>query len=507
MMALVGPASVVLGTEKSREEPSRHEIFYHVFVRSFRDSNGDRIGDLGGLKAGLGYIKQLGATTILLTPIQPSPFYHNYFATDFQHVAPEYGGDKAYFAFLRAAHACGLKVYIDLEFQYLAGGHPWLKSAWHHPNSPYRNWIPWDKNNPDTPAASPFGLHVGAADGQKYVITYAHLNNPATRSYFRRYLLHWADPHDDGSGRDGVDGYRIDHMMDDLDNMHIETNLFADFWTPLIAAVKARRPGFRFVAEQYDWGYGTDFLTRGHADMVFAFPLRTALTHLDKAEIVKAITATEAATPAGKNQVTFLENHDTDRYMSVVGNDIAKAKAGAAILMTLRGEPSIYYGQELGMRGKRGPDEPSDAPDIPRREAFRWHEDLEARGSAIWYKSLARTWTPRYNRSDDGVSVDGEMTQPDSLLNLYRALIRLRRERPELSEGAQSLVCPDASPILCVLRTEGAHQTLLLVNLSTTPASPELSAIAAGAALHPVIGQGDATQILAPYEVRILGTK
>ncbi|MEI6418051.1 MAG: alpha-amylase family glycosyl hydrolase [Sphingomonadales bacterium] len=492
---------------------ARSEIFYQVFVRSFRDSNGDRIGDLDGLRQGLGYIKRLGVTTILLTPVQPSPFYHSYFATDFEGVAAEYGGKQAWLAFLRAAHAQGLKVYMDLEFQYVAGGHQWLSSAWHNPASPYRDWLFWNEppgggadgaRNAD-PLASVFGLYAGSADGSSHVITPVNLENPATRAYFRDYLLRWADPHGDGSGRDGVDGYRIDHMMDDLDNMHRVTNLFDGFWTPLIAAVKARRPGFRFVGEQWDWGYGTDFLDRGHADMVFAFPLRDALNRLEKPAIVQQIEATERATPAGKRQVIFLENHDTDRFMTLLDGDMAKARAGAAIALMLKGEPLIYYGQELGMRGMKGPSESTDAPDIGRREAFRWQADLAAPESAIWYRALDRVWNRRSNRSQDGVSV-AEQRPQGSLLNWYRQLIGLRRSRPELSSGDQSLPCAPASPVLCVLRQQGGKRTLLLVNLSAAPAAPVLDAHVQTRGLRRLAGTGALRAPLAPYAVRIAGT-
>ncbi|MFS6692991.1 alpha-amylase family glycosyl hydrolase, partial [Staphylococcus aureus] len=98
----------------------------------------------------------------------------------------------------------------------------------------------------------------------------------------------------------------------------------------------------RILAEQADWGYGTDWLTRGHVDMVFAFPLRGALVSLDKKTIVKVLHDTDAATPAGKQQVLFLENHDVDRYMSEVHDDPAKARAGAAIELMLKGDPLIY---------------------------------------------------------------------------------------------------------------------------------------------------------------------
>lgn len=510
---VISAACLLLATTPAHAKPAAQpsgDIFYHVFVRSFRDSNGDRIGDLDGLTQELGYIQRLGVTTILLTPVQPSPFYHNYFATDFDGVAREYGGKRAWTDLLRAAHKRGLKVYMDLEFQYLAGGHPWLTSAWGHPNSPYRDRVFWDTASgapadKAPPIASPFGLYAGAADGKSYLITPVNLNAPGVRDYFRDYLLRWADPHGDGSGRDGVDGFRIDHMMDDLDNTHRNTNLFEGFWKPLMAALKARRPGLPFVGEQWDWGYGQDFLTRGDVDLVFAFPLRSALLSLNKADILKEIAATEAATPSGKRQVLFLENHDTDRTMSVLGEDPKKARAAAAILMMLKGSPLIYYGQELGMRGKRAPSENTDAPDIPRRQAFPWTADETAKGSAIWYRDLERIWRIRDHNGRDGRSLQAQDADPKSLLNWYRQLAKLRRTRPELSGGAQTFPCPAASPVLCLQRQEGSRRTLVLVNLSQAPAAPDLPKEATSG-LTRLAGQGDLSADLAPFEVRIAGT-
>src|SRR5690606_10148992 len=157
------------------------------------------------------------------------------------------------------------------------------------------------------------------------------MNKPVVRDYFMRTLLWWADPHGDGSGRDGADGFRIDHMMDDLDHKGLATDLFASFWKPIFDALRERRPGFRLMAEQADWGFGIDWLVRGHADLVFAFPLRSAIGKLDKGEIVKALRETERLTPAGKSQMVFIENHDTDRSMSLFGGHQAKGRARAAI--------------------------------------------------------------------------------------------------------------------------------------------------------------------------------
>jgi glycosidase len=490
------------------ESPGADEIFYHVFVRSFRDADGDQIGDLHGLREGLDYIEKLGVTAILLTPVQPSPFYHNYFATSFSDVAAEYGGTRAWFDFVRAAHRRGLKIYMDVEFQYVAGGHPWLESAWHHPSSPYRQWLRWNDSAASSatqadPLASPFGLFAGAADGSRHAIAFVDLNHAAARQYFQNYLLYWADPAGDGSGVDGVDGYRIDHMMDDLDHLHVVSQLFSNFWTPTIDAVKARRPNLRFLAEQSDWGYGADCLIEGAADSAFAFPLHDALITLQKDAILREVVATTAVTPPGKRQVLFLENHDTDRFMTRVGDDSAKARAGAAILLMLAGDPSVYYGQELGMRGQKGPAEDSDAPDIPRREAFRWKADLETAGSAIWYRSLERVWKARANRSNDGVSEEEEADDPRSLLSWYRQLIAIRRQRSEIRSGAQSFPCAAASAVLCILRSAGAERTLLLVNLSNESAVAEPQALNSPADYQLVVGEGVLTAPLRPYEVRI----
>jgi glycosidase len=486
------------------------EVFYQIFERSFRDSNGDRIGDLKGLTGKLDYLKQLGITSILLTPLQPSPYYHNYFATDFKAIEPAYGTMDDYFAFVRASHARGLKVYRDEEFQYVAEGHPWWRDSIGKPHSEYADYLLW--RDPQHRVTEPFLDRAtwDGYDGRHIGIAMVDLNQPVVKHYFQNLLLFWADPHGDGSGRDGVDGFRIDHMMDDLDDKGLDKNLFADFWTPLFHALKARRPELRILAEQAGWGYGEEWLTRGNADMVFAFPLRGALVQLDKHAIVKALRATAAATPAGKDQVIMLENHDIDRFMSLVDGDPAKARAGAAIALMLKGEPLIYYGQELGMRGRPLKNVPvSDAIQIPMREAFRWKADLAAPGSATWYEGQQRWWTERFNRSNDGVSLEEEQARPDSLYHWYRKLLALRRARPELREGSQRILCDDASAVLCILREDGARRTLLITNLGDTDAQPALDPALLGASWSDLLGGGSAQSVdatLHPTQVRILGT-
>ncbi|WP_426700857.1 alpha-amylase family glycosyl hydrolase [Rhodanobacter sp. Col0626] len=511
VIALLGSAALpALAVDAPPRAKPADEVFYQIFERSFADSNGDHIGDLKGLTGKLDYLKQLGITSILLTPLQPSPYYHNYFATEFKAIEPAYGSMDDYFAFVRAAHARGLKVYLDEEFQYVAEGHPWRRDSIGKPHATYADYLLW--RDPQHRVAEPFLDHAtwDGYDGRHIGIAMVDLNQPAVKRYFLHLLLFWADPHGDGSGRDGVDGFRIDHMMDDLDDKGLDKNLFADFWTPLFRALKARRPELRILAEQAGWGYGDAWLTRGHADLVFAFPLRGALAQLDKHAIVKTLRATAAATPAGKDQVIMLENHDIDRFMSLVDGNPAKARVGAAIALMLKGEPLIYYGQELGMRGRPLKNVPvSDAVQIPMREAFRWKADLAAPGSATWYQGPQRWWTERFNRSNDGVSLEEEQAQPGSLYHWYRKLLALRRARPELREGSQRILCDDASAVLCILREDGPRRTLLIANLGDTEARPVLDpALLGDASWFDLLGDGkqpvDAS--LHPMQVRILGT-
>ena len=124
---LQGPTRLGGAVKSGGAIQSQDEVFYQIFVRSFRDSDGDRIGDLRGIQDRLGYLQDLGVTSILLTPINPSPFYHNYFASSFEGVDPEYGGAGSLPALVGAIHARGMKIYLDQEIQYVAQDHLWWR--------------------------------------------------------------------------------------------------------------------------------------------------------------------------------------------------------------------------------------------------------------------------------------------------------------------------------------------------------------------------------------------
>jgi len=443
-----------------------NEIFYHVFTRSMRDSNGDRDGDLKGIEESLPYLQRLGVTSILLTPLYPSPFYHNYFASSFDGIDPEYGTMDDYRSLVRAIHARGMKVYLDQEFQYVAYDHPWFKSALGNPASPYSDFFIFHGPNNTKPESGVFNITMAKRfPGSETGITMLNVKSPKFQAWAANYLLGWVDPNRDGDFSDGVDGFRIDHMMDDLDNKHMLTGLFDGLWKPLFAKLRAVNPKLTIIAEQYDWGDGADFLKRGGVDAAFAFPLTGAIRSFDKAKIVAAIGTVERAVPPGKHELVFVENHDMGRIASDPEITPEKLRTAATLMTLLKGTPSIYYGQELGMRGLPRDEYKSDEREIGMREAFEWSAKVEAPGEATWYKGDKTYWTERFARDDDGVSLAEEDRDPSSLLNHYRGVLKLRAAHPAFRTGAQRVI-PGGGTILVVERSSGSQRFLMVANLS-----------------------------------------
>jgi glycosidase len=449
-----------------------NEVFYHIFTRSMRDSNGDGEGDLKGIEQSLDYLKTLGVTSILLTPLYPSAFYHNYFASDFEGVDLEFGTMADYRSLVAAVHARGMKIYLDQEFQYVAYDHPWYKSALGNPKSEYSDFLIFHGPENTKPEEGPFGITIAKRyPNDETGITTVNMKSPKVRAWATDYLLRWVDPNRDGDFADGVDGFRLDHMMDDLDNKGLLTNLFDDFWKPVFAELRRTNPKLSLIAEQWDWGYGGDFLRRGHVDAAFAFPLAAAIRSFDKAKIVEAIAKTEEAVPPGKNELVFVENHDMKRIASDKGITPEKLRTAATLAMLLKGVPLIYYGQELGMRGQ-GRDEfkSSDEKDIGNREGFEWSAKVEAPGQAVWYKGPKAYWTSRFARDDDGISVAEENRDRASLLNHYRKLLGIRAKHPSFRLGNQR-VLETKGNVLAVERSSGEERTVIVANLSDKAAS------------------------------------
>lgn len=447
------------------------EVIYHVFQRSFYDANGDGIGDLRGLTQKLGYLRQLGVTSVLLTPLYESVYYHNYFADDWRVIDPGYGSMKDFTDLARALHARGMKLYIDMETQYVTNRHAWW-SAVGDLRSPYKDYLLFDDSAHREPAGIIWGIkELKGYNGGSRRVTTVNLRDPGVLAYNERLFSYFADPDGDGRFDDGVDGFRLDHTMDDLDGNPRLTGLFTQFWAPLIARLKKVNPRLTFVAEQANWGsFGFDYFSRATIDRVFAFRLAFAIQSFDKKQIAAAADTTLRQLPAGKEQVVFLENHDVDRLASRVGRDPGKLRVAAALNILLGGIPAIYYGQELGMFGKGGDQFGiTDGNMIPRREAFEWFAADTGRGMALWYKDSGPWWDSTNLHPYDGVSLEEEQRDSGSLWNWYRDLLAVRKEFPVLQTGVYDSLHNENPKVFTWRRRDGRFTAYLAVNLSDRP--------------------------------------
>lgn len=467
-------------TASAREAPKPPELFYHIFVRSFADSNGDRIGDLNGIRAHLDYLQKLGVTTLLLTPLYPSPFYHNYFADDFEGIDRELGTMADFSALVGDLHQRGMKIFIDEEIQYVTGQHDWYRLSHDKPGGPYDGYLLYRDatNHQAVPTLSESNDYLVWPNQRQQIFT-VNLAEPKVGAHFTRYLKTWVDPNGDGDPSDGVDGFRIDHMMDDLDNRGVLTNLLRKFWAPMLADLRALNPKLRVIAEQADWGDGESFFAKAKVDMVFAFPIWRATQMLDAAAFAAAIDRANRVITGKRDQLVFIENHDTDRFASGPGTTPAIRRLGAAIMMLSGWTPSIYYGQELGMAGKKleNPGSNADVADIPRRHALPW--DAGASANARWYCAAPDAYDAPDCHSPGG---DGSVAQQDrdrrSLLNDYRQLGALRARYRALASGASRVVAQDKDLVL-IERATGQERALVLFNFAGKPLSTSVALLPA----------------------------
>jgi len=462
-------AFITYGQKANNKHP-KAEIIYHVFQRSFYDSNGDLQGDLNGLRQKLTYLQDLGVTSILLLPLYDAQCYHNYFADDFEKIDAEYGTMKDYIALVKEVHRRGMKIYLDMETQYVTENHLWWKDAVGNLNSAYSNYILFQDSAHTIPSTMVFDLTaLNSYDGTKIKVTTVNLKSKEALDYNIKLFSFFADPNKDGKFDDGADGFRLDHTMDSLDNKSQLGNLLQEFWAPMIQQVKKLNPKIKFMAEQGEWSDpGDTYLVKGNIDRVFAFGLWGAIINFKKEDIIHNANTSINGLPRGKEKIVFIENHDVFRSASYFGNDPGKQRAAAAIQLLIGGVPSIYYGQELGMFGKGGHGKfgNTDGNDIPQREAFEWTKSGTGKGMALWYRNTGPWWDSSNIKPNDGISFQEEKSNRGSLYNFYKTIIKLRKKHSALSVGGFQNVENDNEKALSFIRVDGNNKILVVVNLS-----------------------------------------
>lgn len=459
--------TITLGpTAEARPLPAgwwENAVCYEIFVRSFHDSDGDGIGDLNGLIEKLDYINDgdpaggadLGANCIWLMPISEAGSYHGYDVIDYYSIERDYGTNDDFKRLMSEAHARGIKIIIDLVLNHTSSAHPWFLDALNNPDSPYRDWYIWSPVDPGY--RGPWGEQVWHRSPVRaeyyygiFVAEMPDLNyrNPAVVAEAEKIAGFWLNDM-------GVDGFRLDAIKHVVENgVEQEGTRETHAWMRSFeAAIERLKPGTFTVGEIFGGRPGIlDTYYPDQLDTYFEFGVAEGIIRsANSGAAAPYLTAVDDALARLPYQrwAPFLTNHDQERAMTTLGGDTGKARAAAAALLTSPGIPFMYYGEEIGMTGAK--------PDERIRTPMQW-----SAGASGGFSS-GSPWEAL--QSDyPTVNVAQQAADPDSLLNLYRTLIRLRTTHPALARG--DFIALDVTGAAVFLRRAGDDRVLVVINFS-----------------------------------------
>jgi alpha-amylase len=449
-------------------------ITYEIYVQSFCDSDGDGKGDIKGMTSKLDYLKDLGVEAVWLMPVNPSPSYHKYDVTDYYGIHPDYGSMDDFKNFVTKAHKRNIKVVIDMVLNHCSSKHPWFIDAAKNENSPYRDYFVWthkddpqvkffiDKTNEDSRNRNRWNK-VEGSDYLYYSYFGRHMpdlnyDNPKLRAEIFKIGRYWFTDV-------GIDGFRLDAARHIFPDERVKEN--HAWWVYFLSEMQKVKKDVYLVGEV--WA-STDVVApylKG-IPALFNFDLASAIrktVNMENADslIIKYKLIEDFYTKVNPQFVdaTFLTNHDQNRLMSAVNDDMNKARMAAALLFTLPGSPYLYYGEEIGMKGKK--------PDEFIREPFLWDEIKNDKGRTKWEK-------PQYNTDSSIVPAAKQLKDKNSLINYYKTFIALRKSSKALTFGDVTPL-DFGKPELCVFGRNYEDESLLIVhNLSKTDMSITLPA-------------------------------
>jgi alpha-glucosidase len=510
-------------------------VFYQIYPRSFADGNGDGIGDFPGIFDRLDYLADLGIEALWLSPHFPSPqFDVGYDISDYTDVDPIYGTLDDFKRFLDGAHQRGLRVILDLVLNHTSHLHPWFIESSSSRDNPKRDWYIWrdgDAGVPPNNWVSPFGGSAWEYDA-------------ATNQYYYHYFLkeqpdlNWRNPEVKKAMWDavrfwldlGVDGYRLDAIGTIFENPEMpdqHSNLtegemrqlfkrgfpdrpdkkLLEAWQSIykeqveqdgvhqlmqeLRRLVDEYPDRVLVGENHDVKYYGDGTNELH--LVFNFPLMR--TDRLTPDWIRANQAERLASlPPGAWPCNTLNNHDASRVYSRFGNGQHNAdqiaRTSLALMLTLRGTPFLYNGEEIGMTDYylnqielfRDPPavwyyearladgiSPAEALEIAGsysrdrcRTPMQWSQAVNAGFSP----EGVRTWLPVNPNYAEGINVADQQNDPDSMLNFYKRMLQVRQKSPALTAGDYLPLHESSKDYFTFLRRSSEQTCLVILNLS-----------------------------------------
>ena len=481
----------------------RTAVFYEALVRSFRDSNGDGIGDLRGLTESLDYLQWLGIDCIWLPPIFESPLRDaGYDVSDFYSIQPELGTIDDLRELIDQAHFRDLRIVSDLVMNHTSDAHDWFRRA-RQPGSQYRDWYVWS----DTPDLYPEARIIfldtedsnwawdetaGAYYWHRFYSHQPDLNfdNPDVRTAVLDVVRHWLGFGFDGFRLDAVP-YLFERVGTNGENLP-ETH---DFLKEIRALVDSEFPDAVLLSEANQWPQDAVayFGDGDECHMNFHFPLMPRLYMAlarGHADDIRSIMADTPDPPAGAQWAVFLRNHDEltlemvteeerefmwghyapdpqmrlnqgirRRMAPLLDGDRRSLELLHGLLLSLPGSPVLYYGDEIGMGDEYLLDDRDGV-----RTPMQWNGEAGAGFSTTDPKSfwLPLVTTEGYRPQD--VNVADQKAEPGSFLNWLRTMLETRRSRPEMGLGSFEILDAAEPAILAFVRELDDRMTLVIAN-------------------------------------------
>ncbi len=493
----------------------RHGVIYQIYPRSFMDTNGDGIGDLRGVIQRLDYLEELGVDAIWLSPIYRSPMKDfGYDVSNHTDIDPVFGDLETFDLLLAEAHKRHLRVILDYVPNHTSDQHPWFIESRKSNDGPKQDWYLWRDAKPDGSEPNNWVSHFGGKawewddSRQQY---YLHLflkeqpdlnwRNPDVVGAMHGVMRFWFDR--------GIDGFRVDAVMysikhpDFPDNPPLyESSRYAEIGMSQEPVYTMNQPGihdlirdFRRICDSYEgdrvmigetWFFDPSDLVKAYGANLDEFDLpfnfTSALLPWDAEEMRAAIESYYSALPKGALPNFVFGNHDIHRLATRFGHD--NIRSAGMLLLTLWGAPTMYYGDEIGMRDVDVPPELTRDVVMPdedlRRDPERTPMQWDSTPNAGFSPAGAEPWLPV--ASDyEAVNVEAQQADPASHLSFYRSLLKLRRDTPALHGGSFKFVDGLPTGVLGYTRSATGQHLLVIINFESEPVTLNLAELARSA--------------------------